>query len=71
MDISDAVAKHLASRSRVSDVKAEIVEETEEEKLVREIMEEPQDEIHVRVTARVHVPIEYISVSLRISGDEA
>lgn len=61
---------YLTERSGISDVKVEVIEETDEEKLVREIMEEPQDEIKVRVTACIHVQVEYISVQLKF-GDKA
>lgn len=71
MDFRDAIVKYLAGRSDVSDVKFEMIEDTEEERLVREIMEEPQDEVRVRVTARLHVPVECISVRLTVGRDEA
>jgi len=60
-----AIADYLAKRGDIQDFDIEVVEETEDEKIVREIMEEEQDEIRVKITT-VLPPIEYISMKFEV-----
>lgn len=52
------------------EVEVEVVEDSEEEALCREIMEEPEDEIRVNVKYRLPVPVEYVTVRLDMKDDD-
>lgn len=65
MSFKKAIADYLAKRGDIQDFDIEVVEETEDEKIVREIMEEEQDEIRVKITT-VLPPIEYISMKFEV-----
>lgn len=62
----EKIRQFLSSMDKPSVSDVQLIEDTEEEKLVREIMEEEEDEINVRMTLTPQHPVKYLKCKLKI-----
>lgn len=68
-EIALVLQKHLEGGQICGNPQLELVEESEDMQMVREIMEEPKEDIEYKLSMQVARPLEYIKVTVQISED--
>lgn len=63
------ILSSMADRGIISAATVKILEDTPAEKLVREIMEEEEDEIRTEIEMTLAMPITYLTMKLKVGED--
>jgi len=70
-DVADIIRQCLRDRVKsVQDSSVEIVEESEEMKIVRKIMEEEQDEFVLNLKVQFESPLEYVTLQIPVKSED-